>query len=93
MICGQRLRGICSRALRPVTLRAVNCVEMGSKVISPGDGPRDKGQEQLRGPICLSPSNSEYGYSHPSRSTFTGAVEDGVPWLRGLVQLWLDLEA
>lgn len=73
VICGQRLRGICSRALRPVTLRAVNCVEMGSKVISPGDGPRDEGQEQLRGPICLSPSNSEYGVLTSFKKHFHGS--------------------
>lgn len=56
----QSLRGICGGALRPVTWKIVNRVEIGSQVISPGVRARDEGQEQLRRPICLSLSSYEY---------------------------------
>lgn len=56
----QSLRGICGGALRPVARGAVNHVEIGSQVISPGAGARDEGQEQLRKPICLSLSSYEH---------------------------------
>lgn len=59
MISRQSPRGICGGAQRPVTWRAVNHVEIGSQMISPGAQARDEGQEQLRRPICLSPSSSE----------------------------------
>lgn len=50
------LRGICGGALKPVTWTAINCVEIGSQVTSPGAESRDEGQKQLRRPICLRPA-------------------------------------
>lgn len=60
VISRQSLRGICGGALRPVTWRAINPVEIGSQVISPGAGSRDEDQGQLRRAICLRPSSYEY---------------------------------